>query len=197
LIIFFEAPDTFVLGFFLGEFMPTEKGKALVAEMSEIFSNSSLIIAAEYRGIDVTQMTALRQQLRSKGARFKVIKNTFARIAADESGKSSLKDVMNGPIGFVVSDSDPAEAAKALVKYASENDLPINILGGMLDADLLDQSKIKSLATLPSKEELLSKMMGSMKSPVSGIVMVMNGPIRSLVNVLQRHVENNQENSAA
>ena len=109
--------------------MPTEKGKALVAEMSEIFSNSSLIIAAEYRGIDVTQMTALRQQLRSKGARFKVIKNTFARIAADESGKSSLKDVMNGPIGFVVSDSDPAEAAKALVKYASENDLPINILG--------------------------------------------------------------------
>jgi len=177
--------------------MPTEKGKALVAEMSEIFSNSSLIIAAEYRGIDVTQMTALRQQLRSKGARFKVIKNTFARIAADESGKSSLKDVMNGPIGFVVSDSDPAEAAKALVKYASENDLPINILGGMLDADLLDQSKIKNLATLPSKEELLSKMMGSMKSPVSGIVMVMNGPIRSLVNVLQRHVENNQENSAA
>ncbi len=177
--------------------MPTEKGKALVAEMSEIFSNSSLIIAAEYRGIDVTQMTALRQQLRSKGARFKVIKNTFARIAADESGKSSLKDVMNGPIGFVVSDSDPAEAAKALVKYASENELPINILGGMLGADLLDQSKIKSLAILPSKEELLSKMMGSMKSPVSGIVMVMNGPIRSLVNVLQRHVENNQENSAA
>jgi large subunit ribosomal protein L10 len=142
-------------------------------------------------------MTALRQQLRSKGAMFKVIKNTFARIAADESGKSSLKDVMNGPIGFVVSDSDPAEAAKALVKYASENDLPINIIGGMLNADLLDQSKIKSLATLPSKEELLSKMMGSMKSPITGIVMVMNGPIRSLANVLQRHVENNQENSAA
>jgi len=62
---------------------------------------------------------------------------------------------------------------------------------------LLDQSKIKSLATLPSKEELLSKMMGSMNSPITGIVMVMNGPIRSLANVLQRHVENNQENSAA
>jgi len=104
---------------------------------------------------------------------------------------------MNGPIGFVVSDSDPAEATKVLVKYATENDLPINIIGGMLDEDMLDQSKIKSLATLPSKEELLSKMMGSMKSPITGIVMVMNGPVRSLANVLQRHVENNQENSAA
>ena len=177
--------------------MPTDKGRELVAEMKEIFSSSPLVVAAEYRGVDVTQMTGLRQELRINGARFKVVKNTFARIAADEAGKPELKDVMNGPIGFVVTEGDPASAAKAFVKYAGDNDLPIKIIGGMLDSDVLTSDRVEALAKLPSKEELIAKMLGSMSSPITGLVMVMSGPVRALATVLQRHVDNQQEGSVA
>jgi large subunit ribosomal protein L10 len=172
--------------------MPTDKGRAAVSEMKDIFEASPLVIAAEYSGVDVAGMTGLRQELRSNGARFKVVKNTFARIAADEAGRSGLKEVMTGPIGFVVTDGDPAAAAKAFVKYSIDNDLAINIIGGMLDADVLSADRVKYLATLPSKDELITKMLGSMNSPITGLVMVMSGPVRALATVLQRHVDNQQ-----
>lgn len=159
--------------------------------------SSSLVIAAEYRGIDVAQMTGLRQELRANGARLKIVKNTFARIAADEAGKPELKASMSGPIGFVVTDGDAAQAAKALVKYAADHGLPVNVIGGMLDSDVLSADRILDLAKLPSRDELIAKLLGSMNSPLTGLVMVMNGPVRALATVLMRHVENQQEGSAA
>jgi large subunit ribosomal protein L10 len=177
--------------------MPTDKGRAAVAEMKEIFEASPLVIAAEYSGVDVSQMTGLRQELRANGARFKIVKNTFARLAADEAGRSELKDVMGGPIGFIVTEGDPAAAAKAFVKYASANELSINIVGGMLDSDVLTADRVKDLAKLPSKEELIAKMLGSMNSPITGLVMVMSGPVRALATVLQRHVDNQSAGDAA
>jgi large subunit ribosomal protein L10 len=165
--------------------------------MKDIFESSPLVIAAEYSGVDVAGMTGLRQELRANGARFKVVKNTFARLAADEAGKSELKDVMTGPIGFVVTEGDPAAAAKAFVKYSADNDLSVNIVGGMLDADVLSADRIKALAKLPSKDELIAKMLGSMNSPITGLVMVMSGPVRALATVLQRHVDNQQSGEAA
>jgi large subunit ribosomal protein L10 len=177
--------------------MPTDKGRAAVAEMKEIFESSPLVIAAEYSGVDVGQMTGLRQELRANGARFKIVKNTFARLAADEAGRSELKDVMTGPIGFVVTEGDPAGAAKAFVKYSTDNDLSINIIGGMLDSDVLTADRVKALAKLPTKDELIAKMLGSMNSPITGLVMVMSGPVRALATVLKRHVDNQQSGAAA
>ena len=124
---------------------------------------------------------------------FKVVKNTFARIAADEAGRPELKDIMGGPIGFIVSDGDPAAAAKALVNYSDDNDLPVKIIGGVLDAEVLSADRVEALAKLPSKDELIAKMLGSMNSPITGLVMVMSGPVRALATVLQRHVENQGE----
>ncbi|MCH8909865.1 MAG: 50S ribosomal protein L10 [Chloroflexi bacterium] len=177
--------------------MPTDKGREQIAEMKEIFISSSLVIAAEYRGIDVGQMTGLRRELRNNGARLKIVKNTFARIAADEAGKPELKEVMDGPIGFVVTEGDAASAARALVKYATDHNLPVKVIGGMLDSDVLSADRIEALAKLPSRDELIAKLLGSMNSPITGLVMVMSGPVRALATVLQRHVDNQQEGSAA
>jgi|GEM_PF-48035 len=177
--------------------MPTDKGRAAVAEMKDIFEASPLVIAAEYSGVDVAGMTGLRQELRSNGARFKIVKNTFARLAADEAGKSELKEVMTGPIGFVITEGDPAAAAKAFVKYSDDNDLSVNIVGGMLDSDVLSPDRVKALAKLPSKDELVAKLLGSMNSPITGLVMVMSGTVRALATVLQRHVDNQQTGEAA
>ena len=97
----------------------------------------------------------------------------------------------------MVTEGDPASAAKAFVKYAGDNDLPIKIIGGMLDSEVLTSDRVEALAKLPSKEELIAKMLGSMSSPITGLVMVMSGPVRALTTVLQRHVDNQQEGSAA
>ena len=180
--------------------MPTENGREKVAEWKEIFVSSSLVIAAEYRGIDVGQMTGLRQELRNNGARLRIVKNTFARLAADAAGKPELKETMNGPIGFVVTAGDAASAAKALVKYAADKRLPVKVVGGMLDSDVLSADRIEALAKLPSRDELIAQMLGSMNSPITGLVMVMSGPVRALATVLKRHVDNLQateEGSAA
>jgi large subunit ribosomal protein L10 len=83
------------------------------------------------------------------------------------------------------------------VKYSKDKELPINIIGGMLDAAVLSADRIKDLATLPSKDELIAKMLGSMNSPITGLVMVMSGPVRALATVLQRHVDNQQSDEAA
>jgi len=172
--------------------MPTDKSRAAVTEMKDIFESSPLVIAAEYSGVDVAGMTGLRQELRSSGARFKIVKNTLARLAADEAGRSELKEVMNGPIGFVVTEGDAAAAAKAFVNYAKANELPINIVGGMLDSDVLTADRVGDLAKLPSKDQLIAKMLGSMNSPITGLLMVMSGPVRALATVLQRHIDNQQ-----
>ncbi len=177
--------------------MPTDKSRAAIAEMKVIFESAPLVITAEYSGVDVAGMTGLRQTLRSNGARFKIVKNTFARIAADEAGRPELKEIMGGPIGFVIANGDPAVAAKSFVKYATDNDLPVKIIGGILDSDVLSADRVKALAMLPSKEELIAKLLGAMNSPVTGLVMVMSGPIRALATVLQRHVDNQQSGSAA
>jgi len=170
--------------------MPTDRGREKVAEWKEIFESSSLVIAAEYRGIDVGEMTGLRQELRNNGARLKIVKNTFARLAADEAGKPELKETMNGPIGFVVSNGDAASGARALVKYAADHGLPVKVIGGMLDSDVLTADRIEALAKLPPRDELIAKLLGSMNSPITGLVMVMNGPVRALATVLRRHVDN-------
>ncbi|MCH7984732.1 MAG: 50S ribosomal protein L10, partial [Chloroflexi bacterium] len=92
---------------------------------------------------------------------------------------------------------DAASAARALVKYSADHNLPVKVIGGMLDSDVLPAERIEALAKLPSRDELIAKLLGSMNSPITGLVMVMSGPVRALATVLQRHVENQLEGSAA
>ena len=173
--------------------MPTEKALNSVKEVTDLFASSSIIIATEYRGISVSDMDLFRASLRSNNCNFKIVKNTFAKLAADGSGKPELKEFMTGPVGFLTSSNDPALATKTLVQHTEKNSLPVVIVGGWLDGDILDEAKIKQLSKLPSKDELISKMMSSMNSPIYGLVSVMQGPIRGLTTVLSRYVDNNKK----
>ena len=166
--------------------MPTERSIQAVAELEEGFKSSPLVIAAEYRGLSVGEMHGMRRAVRESQAQFKIAKNTLARIAADNAGRPELKEIIDGPIGFLTTEGDPAAAAKVLVNYIDDNSIEMTIVGGALDGEMLSPDRIKALAKLPSKEVLLAKMMGSMNSPITGLVMVMSGPVRALATVLQR-----------
>ncbi len=172
--------------------MPTERSVKAVETLTAAFSESPLVVAAEYRGLDVARMNGLRTALRQADCRFRIAKNTLARIAADNAGRPHLKEIIDGPIGFVTSPGDPANAAKVLVEYVQANRLEMNVVGGLLDEQVLSPERVDALAKLPTRDELLAKLLGNMNGPVQGLVTVLNGPVRALAIVLQRHIENQQ-----
>jgi large subunit ribosomal protein L10 len=166
--------------------MPTEKNVKIVADLTEGFKESPLVIAANYRGLSVASMQGMRKAIRGSSSSFLVAKNTLARIAADNAGRPELKEIIDGPIGFMTTGGDPAAAAKVFVKYIDDNSIAMTIVGGALEGEVLTADRVKALAKLPSKEVLLAKLLGSMNSPITSMVTVLNGPIRALAIVLQR-----------
>jgi large subunit ribosomal protein L10 len=149
-----------------------EEKKAVVAEVSEQVAKAQAIVVAEYRGLPVGDMTALRVQARKSGVYLRVLKNTLVRRAVDGTPFSGLADKMVGPLVFGIS-ADPVTAAKVLSDFAKTNDKFV-IKAGALPNQVMDANGIKALASLPSREELLSKLLGTMQAPVAQFVRTLN-----------------------
>jgi large subunit ribosomal protein L10 len=149
-----------------------EEKKAVVAEVSEQVSKAQAIVVAEYRGLPVGDMTSLRAQARKSGVYLRVLKNTLVRRAVDGTPFSGLADQMVGPLVFGIS-TDPVSAAKVLNDFAKANDKFV-IKAGALPNQVMDANGIKALASLPSREELLSKLLGTMQAPVAQFVRTLN-----------------------
>ena len=169
--------------------MPNEKSIQTVKELTELFSSSELIVAARFAGLNVTQMNGLRAAIKQSDGNFRIAKNTLARIAADEAGKPQLKEVIDGPVGFLTTRGDPANATKSVVTFATENRLEIDMTGGMLGGTALSSERVDELANLPSREQLLAMVFAQMNAPVTGLVNVLSGTMRGFVTVLQRRAE--------
>jgi large subunit ribosomal protein L10 len=138
----------------------------------------------------------MRKAIRGSNSSFLVAKNTLARIAADNAGRPELKEIIDGPIGFMTTGGDPAAAAKVFVKYIDDNSVAMTIVGGVLDSQALDADRVKALAKLPPKEELIAKLLGSMNSPITGLLIVMNGPMSSFARALKRIAEKRESQAA-
>jgi len=149
----------------------TEK-KAVVAEVAEQVADAQALIFAEYRGIAVGDMTALRVEARKSGVYLRVLKNTLVRRSVEGSPFADLADKMVGPLVYGIS-SDPVAVAKVMSNFAKENDKFV-IKAGAMPNQVLDESGIKALATMPSREELLSKLLGTMQAPIAKFVQTLN-----------------------
>jgi large subunit ribosomal protein L10 len=149
----------------------TEK-KAVVAEVVEQVSKAQSIVVAEYRGMGVSEMTKLRAEARKSGVFLRVLKNTLVRRAVEGTPFSGLSNEMVGPLIFGIS-ADPVAAAKVLSDFAKTNDKFI-IKAGALPNQVFDANGIKALATMPSREELLAKLLGTMQAPVAKFVRTLN-----------------------
>ncbi len=162
-----------------------EEKKAVVAEVSEQVSKAQSIILAEYRGLQVGEITKLRAEARKSGIYLRVLKNTLVRRAVDGTPFSDLASEMVGPLVFGIS-ADPVAAAKVLNDFAKANDKFV-IKGGALPNQVMDAKGIQALATLPSREELLSKLLGTMQAPIAKFVRTLNevpsGFVRGLAAV--------------
>ena len=164
--------------------MPVNAEKqAIVAEIKEKLANSKGAVFTNYRGVTVAQDTKLRRKLREAGVEYRVIKNTMTRIAAKELGLDGLEAHLEGPTALAVSATDPVAPAKLIAEFIKENKV-LEIKAGLVEGQLIDVAAVKALASLPSREVLIAKMLGSMQSPISGFVNVLQGTIRNFVYVL-------------
>lgn len=149
-----------------------EEKKAAVAEISAEVARAQAIVLAEYRGLEVGAMTELRKKARASGVYLRVLKNTLARRAVAESPFKGLSDQMVGPLAYGIS-SDPVMVAKVLHEFAKGNEKFV-IKGGAMANLVMSPKQVADLAKLPSREELLAKLMGTLQAPVVKLVRTMN-----------------------
>lgn len=145
---------------------------AQIEEVSALVAKAQSIIVAEYRGLDVDSVTKLRKEARSQGVQLRVLKNTLARRAVNDTPFSGLADKMVGPLVYGFS-SDPVAAAKVLSTFAKSNDKLVVKAGAMPNV-VMDEAGVKALATLPSREELLAMLMATMQAPIGQFVRTLN-----------------------
>jgi len=137
----------------------------IVADLAEQIKNSAAGVIVHYQGITVDADTAMRKALRNAGVKYVVMKNTLTGRACDEVGYSELKQYLTGMTAIAISEKDPVAAAKVLKEYAEKVE-SFNILAGYVDGEVIGADKVNALAEIPSKETLIAKFLGSIRSPL-------------------------------
>jgi large subunit ribosomal protein L10 len=157
-----------------------------IAEVEAIASrmqSAQCMILTDYTGCTVAQMTVFRETCRANAVECRVVKNRLARIAADRAEFGSVKDQLKGPTAIIFGHESQVEAAKIVAEFVKTND-KMKIKGGMLDGVFLDAEAVVALSKTPSKDELIAKMMGSIGSPATGLVITLNGVAAKLCRAI-------------
>jgi large subunit ribosomal protein L10 len=149
-----------------------EQKQAMVAEVAAKLAGAQAVIVAEYRGLDVGQVTQLRARARKSGLYLRVLKNTLARRAVQGTPFEKLADKLVGPLMYGIA-PDPVAGAKVLSEFARENEFFV-IKAGAMPNTMMSDKDVKALALLPSREELLAKLMGTMQAPVAKLARTLN-----------------------
>ena len=161
--------------------MKRTQKEQLVAELSDKIKGAKALYYTDFTGLNVKRMTELRRRFHRAGVEYVVIKNTLAARAVVDAGLGS--DRLRGPTGVVIG-TDAVVAAKVLADFAKENDSRPEVKGGMLDGKAIDAAQVKKLASLPSREQMLSELGAGLQSPLSGFLGALNGLLYMFVGAV-------------
>lgn len=163
-----------------------QKKRVVIDAISDKFKQAKGIVVTDYRGLSVTKIGQLRAKLREQGVEYKIYKNTFCGFAADNAQwNPEIKKHFVGPTAIAFGFNDPVTPVKLIAEYIkSEKDTPLKVKGGWIEGSVLDAKQLESVAKLPSREELLSMVVGTMQAPITSFANVLAANIRGLANVL-------------
>lgn len=150
-----------------------EEKQAKVQEIKEKINKAQAIILADYRGLTVEEDTELRRKFREAGVEYRVLKNTLTSIAAKEAGIEGLDQYLSGPTSFAFGYEDPTAPARILNDFAKDHK-KLELKGGFVQGKIFDLNMVKELATIPPREVLIAKLLGSIKSPLSNFAYLVN-----------------------
>ena len=169
----------------------------MVNDLADKLSRSQLVIVTDYRGLTVTEMSALRGRLRQAGAEYQVAKNTLTRFAAKQAGLDGLVDDLVGPSAIAFGYEDPAALAKSLQEYLrASRTSPLVVKGGILGDRRVTADEIGRIADLPSREIVLGQTLGSVVAPLTSFLMVITAPLQNLFGVLEARRQQLEESGA-
>ena len=169
--------------------MPNQKNISSVKELSDKLANAKSIYFTDFLGLNVSDVTSLRKKFFDKNVEYLVVKNTLLKIASDEKKINLGDELFCGSTAIAISYDEPVEAAKIIKEFLKDHDLP-NIKGILFEGSYLHASEFEKIASLPSKEESLSKFVVMLKSPLQNFTNLLNSPMIKLVNVLVGLKEN-------
>lgn len=164
-----------------------EKSK-IIENLKDQVNNKKALIFIDYQGLKVEETESLRNSLREKDISFNITKNSLLKKVLDEAGISLNDQVYTKPLALAFAKDDEVIVSKEIYNFIKEHEA-LQVLGGVIDKDFVEASIIERLSKLPSREELLAKAVGSIASPLSGMVNVLAGNIRGLINVLAQYKE--------
>lgn len=171
--------------------MPTQAKIEKVAELRERVQQCAGIYLAEYKGLNVKDVSELRRQVRKDGAEMMVVKNRLLNLAVEGTAAEGLKPFLSGPNAVFFCDTDPVTAAKTISEFARTHDVVV-WKGGYIDGAIVDGSGMSRVADLPSKQELLASVVGGISAPVSGLVFTLSGLVSDLVYTLKAVADKKQ-----
>jgi large subunit ribosomal protein L10 len=170
--------------------MKKEQKEQVVDELTARLKAADTLLVADYRGLTMPQIDALRTRLLESGARFTVVKNTLTRRAAEAAGADALLTMLDGPsaIAFLEADGNMVAAAKALADSARETQV-LEIRGGVLQGRAMSAEEVATLATLPPEDVLRGQVLGAIIAPLTALVGLLNAPLQNLVGLIDARIE--------
>ena len=169
--------------------MLKEKKAQIVGNLADDLSRSTIIIATNYQGLPAKQMAHLRNALTKAGIGYHVVKNSLVYRAADQASRPHLKDIVEGPVALAFGYDDAVNTARTLHQYIKSTALSLQIKGGLLEDRVLLPEELASLANLPSREILVSRLIGQLQAPVVTLHNILSSPLRGLLTVLQNRAQ--------
>lgn len=166
--------------------LKTKKAE-LIQEIEEKFSKNPLLVFAEFKGLNMPDMSELRNTLRKEGMEMKVVKNTLAIKASEKAGLKDTEKLLTGPTAVVMGRGDPTVQTRALLGHLRTTKIPVTIKGGFLDRKFMNVNELTAISMLPAKEQLAARLLGQLQAPMYQFVGVLSASMRNLVLVLKAH----------
>lgn len=167
--------------------MPTQAKRETIDSLAELLKKSSAVFITEYRGLSVKKISDCRKRIRQSGGEMKICKNTLMRIALTECGMPLASEIDAGPNGYVIAYGDVAAVAKAIRDFSKERgNEALVVKGAILEGQVLSKDQVFALADLPSRDQLIAQVVGTIAAPLRGLVTVLSGPQRGLVTALSQ-----------
>lgn len=177
--------------------MPASYKIEQVQKLREMLAKTEGVFICEYRGLSVAQMTEIRSKVRQAGGEMKVTKNTLMRLALQEEGLPVPEELTLGPNVYTLAYEDPVAVAKALQEFGKVKvNKALKVKGGILGQSILSAEQVGALADLPSRDQLIAQVVGTIAAPLRGLVTVLSGPSRGLVTCLSQLKEKKEKDAA-
>jgi large subunit ribosomal protein L10 len=168
----------------------------MLEETRDRMARASIAISADYRGLTVAQITDLRRALRPANAEVKIVKNTIASMAAEQAGRPELQGLLQGPTALALGFGDPVAPVKALTEHLRARRLQLTIHGGWLEGKVLNRAEVESIATLPSREQLVADVVGKLQSPLYNLAGLLQASIRNFAGLVEARAQQLDESAA-